>query len=100
TRSGSRKYKNILKNPHVAFVITSEHPPKTIQLEGIASEVTDATEQTNYFTQLVAKASESTIMPPVSQLVDGEMVFMKIATNWARFGSFEVLKEGDKFIET
>lgn len=99
TRSGSRKYKNILKNPNVSFVITSEHPPKTVQLEGTAREVIDAHEQVEFFDKLVAKASESNLMPPVSQMVEGEMVFMKITTSWARFGNFEIMKEGDKFVE-
>ena len=100
TRSESRKYKNIQNNPHVSFTVTSEHPPKTIQLEGTAAEVVDAIEQTNYFDKLVAKATESNFMPPVSQMVTGEMVFMKITTTWARCGNFEVMKEGEKFIET
>lgn len=100
TRSESRKYKNIQHNPHVAFTVTSEHPPKTIQIEGTAAEVMDPIEQSNYFDKLVAKATESTFMPPVSQLVTGEMVFMKITTTWARCGNFEVMKEGEKFVET
>ena len=100
TRSESRKHKNIQKNPAVAFVITSIHPPKTIQLEGVAAEALDPQDEINYFDKLVAKATENTIMPPVSQLVTGEMVFMKISTTWARFGNFEVFKEGDKFTET
>jgi nitroimidazol reductase NimA-like FMN-containing flavoprotein (pyridoxamine 5'-phosphate oxidase superfamily) len=29
TREGSRKYLNILKNPHVSFVVTREHPAHT-----------------------------------------------------------------------
>lgn len=100
TRSGTRKYQNITKNPSVSFVISSEHPPKTIQIEGSATEVVDAQEQLQYFDKLVAKASESNMMPPVSQMVTGEVVFMKISTTWARFGNFEVMKEGDKFVET
>lgn len=100
TRSESRKYKNIQKNPHVAFTITREHPPITIQLEGTAAEVIDVIEQNEYFQNLVAKATESTFMPPVSQMVAGEMVFMKITTAWARCGNFEVMKEGEKFVET
>ncbi len=99
TRSESRKYKNLQKNPHASFVVTTEHPPKTIQAEGTVAEVTDPHEQINYFDKLVAKATESNLMPPVSQLVTGEMVFMKISTNWVRFGNFEIMKEGDKFIE-
>lgn len=99
TRSQSRKYKNIQNNPNASFVITSEHPPKTIQLEGTVAEVVDSNEQINYFEKLVAKATESTFMPPVSQMVEGELVFMKFSTHWARVGDFEVMKEGDKFIE-
>lgn len=100
TRTGSRKYKNIIKNPQASFVVTSVHPPKTFQLEGTVTEVTDTHEQTEYFDKLVAQATENTPMPPVSQIVTGEMVFMKLSTTWARMGNFEVMKEGDKFVET
>ena len=100
TRSESRKYKNLQKNPNVSFVITSEHPPKTIQLEGTVSEVMDPNEQITYYDKLMAKATGSNPMPPVSQIVAGELVFMKISILWARFGDFEIMKEGDKFIET
>lgn len=100
TRSESRKYKNLQKNNNASFVITSEHPPKTIQLEGTVAEVSDPNEQLTYFDKLVAKATESSFMPPVSQMVAGEMVFMKLSTSWARIGAFEVMKEGDKFTET
>ena len=100
TRSASRKYKNIQNNPHVSFTVISEHPPVTIQLEGTAAEVMDPTEQTTYYDKLIAKATATTPMLPVSQIVTGEMVFMKITTTWARCGNFEIMKEGEKFIET
>ena len=99
TRSGSRKYKNITKNQHVSFVVSSEHPPKTVQLEGSASEVTDPNEQIDYFHKLTAKIAESSAIPPVEQMVAGEMVFMKITIIWARLGDFVLMKEGDRFTE-
>lgn len=99
TRESSRKYKNIKRNPRVAFVVSSETPPQTVQMEGEAHEVTDVHEENDYFTKLVALASEKNVMPPVSQMEDGRMVFMKIAVDWARSGNFETLKEGDKFVE-
>lgn len=99
TRESSRKYKNIKRNPRVAFVVSSENPPLTVQLEGEAQEVTDPHEENEYFMKLVALASEQNVMPPVSQMDDGRMIFMKIATDWARSGNFETLKEGDKFVE-
>lgn len=100
TRSSSRKYKNIQTNPQVSFVITNEHPPKTMQFEGTASEVTDPEEQIKYYDMLMARATSSNPMPPVTQIATGELVFLKITTMWARFGDFEVMKEGNKFIET
>lgn len=99
TRKASRKYRNIQTNPNVAFVITTENPAKTIQLEGTAEEASP-NEQSKYFSHLVSIASERNFMPPVSQLNDSEMVFMKINTSWICMGNFEVMKEGDKFVET
>lgn len=99
TRESSRKYKNIKRNPRVAFVVSTENPPATIQFEGEAQEVTDPHEVNEYFTRLVALASEKNAIPPVSQIDDGKMMFMKIATDWARSGNFETLKEGDRFVE-
>lgn len=99
TRESSRKYKNIKRHPRVAFVVSSIDPPQTVQLEGEAHEVTDAQEESEHFAKLVSLAAEKTIMPPVSQMEDGKIVFMKITTDWARSGNFETLKEGDKFIE-
>lgn len=100
TRSSSRKYKNIQANSSVSFVITDEHPPKTIQLEGTATEVTDPDEQIKYYDMLMARVTENNPMPPVTQIAAGELVFLKMTTTWARFGDFEVTKEGNKFIET
>jgi nitroimidazol reductase NimA-like FMN-containing flavoprotein (pyridoxamine 5'-phosphate oxidase superfamily) len=98
-RESSRKYKNIKRNPRVAFVVSSENPPQTVQIEGEAQEVSDPHEENEYFTKLVALASEKNVIPPVSQMEDGRMVFMKIVTDWARSGNFETLKEGDRFVE-
>ena len=100
TRAESRKFKNIGTNPNVSFVITGENEPYTIQLEGKASIVTDPKQENEFFTKLVSLASKYMVMPPVSQMNNGEIIFMRISTEWVRFGNFEVLKEGDKFIET
>lgn len=98
-RSSSRKYKNLEKNPHGAFVTTSPNHPITIQFEGTVSRVTDPHEESELFTKLVALASASTDMPPVMQMDDSETVFMKMTPSWARTGNFEVMRSGDMFTE-
>jgi pyridoxine/pyridoxamine 5'-phosphate oxidase len=101
TREGSRKYMNILKNPHVSFVVTHEHPAHTVQLEGIAHEVTDAHEEDEHFSKLISLAVESNFVPPVSQRVaEGRIMFIKMTPTWARVGNFETSIGGDEFTET
>jgi len=99
TRKNSRKYKNIEHNPKVAFVITNEHPSKTIQYEGIASEVSDTEETIEFFNALITKATGSDPMPPVIQMEGGEMAFMKITPTWIRYGDFQLMKQGEMFDE-
>jgi uncharacterized pyridoxamine 5'-phosphate oxidase family protein len=99
TRYESRKYKNLMKNPSMAFVLTSELPPKTVQVEGTAAEVIDPQEQVTYFDKLIAKANEGLALLPVEQIPAGEMVFMKMTPTWIRYGNFELMKEGDKFVQ-
>jgi general stress protein 26 len=99
TRTESRKYENIVKNPRVAFVVTSERPPKTIQIEGTASQMVDEIEADGMYTKLVSQAIESSLIPPISQLREGAVVFMKITPVWIRCGDFTLLKEGDVFVE-
>lgn len=99
TREGSRKYKNLKRDHRVSFVVTSEKPPKTIQCEGVAHEVTKPYEENEYFTDLVSLASKHTLLPPVSQIGGSKMVFLKITPSWIRVGNFEVMREGDTFRE-
>ena len=100
TRDGSRKYKNILKNKNVAFVMATENPPQTLQLEGIASVHDDLDEQKYMFQELVGLASSKHFSAPISQQTkSGGLQFIKISPTWIRFGNFEVRKHGDMFEE-
>ncbi len=99
TRSDSRKYKNITANPHVAFVIYSENPPETIQIEGIASAITDPYEQTVLFSSLVDLATKDDSVPPVDQISESEIMFIKISTTWARLGDFEIERKEELFTQ-
>lgn len=97
TKTSTRKYANLRQNPQMAFVLTANHPPKTIQIEGKVEEVMDPEEQTTYYGQLVEKARNNVSMPPIEQIAAGEVVFMKLVPDWIRVGSFELMREGDHF---
>lgn len=99
TKTSTRKYGNLMQNPNMAFVLTGDHPPKTIQIEGKATEVMDPNEQLTYYGQLVEKARGNVSMPPIEQIAAGEVVFMKLVPEWIRCGNFELHREGDHFLE-
>src|SRR3989338_5542405 len=99
TRAGSRKYQNGLKNPNISFVTFTENPPKTLQLEGTLSVVTDPKAQRELFLELVTLATERNLVPPISQMDTSEVMFMKITPTWVRFGNFELGRNGDMFQE-
>lgn len=98
-REDSKKYQNILNNPNVAFVVTQENPPKTLQFEGTAHIVTDPHEENEFFSKLVSIATEKSAIPPVSQTHGGKIIFVKLSPRWVRFGNFELSKEGEVFQE-
>ncbi len=99
TRSDNRKYKNISANPRVSFVIFSENPPETIQIEGIATAITDPDEQAALFSETVARAAKNNAVPPIDKISESEIMFIRIAATWARLGNFEIEKNGDIFTE-
>lgn len=91
TRMGSRKYQNILRDQNVAFSIAVETPPKTLQVEGVASLVSNPEAQRTLFPKLVELATSRNCMPPIAQEFDtSEIAFIKVAPRWARFGDFQI----------
>lgn len=99
TKDSTRKYKNILKNENVSFVVVTEEPPQTLQLEGVASVHSDAGDQKHLFEELVGLASFRHFSAPINQQPAGGLQFVKISPTWLRFGNFEVRKHGDTFEE-
>lgn len=99
TRSTSRKYKNIVENPNVSFVIYTENPPQTIQIEGVATRITDPAEQAKLFSEVVTLANSTSAQPPIDQIGESEIAFIKVSATWARLGNFEIERTGELFTE-
>ncbi len=91
TKADTGKYKNIMKNPMVAFAVASENPAGTVQLKGKAEVVTDADLQRDLFPKIIEHAKSRTGFPPIEQYSKtGEAMFFKVTPTWARFFDFEV----------
>jgi len=101
TRSGSRKYQNIQHNSAVALVITHPVEAITIQLHGIAEEVTDPADAQHAIDHLTAASATRTIKRhwlPVKRLQDlqgGRFTIIKIRPTWIRFSDFRDEEEKD-----
>lgn len=93
TRKNSTKYKNILKNPNVSFVIFGETPATTLQIRGTAKIVHDISTLLSIYKTLIEKTVSSGHIPPISDLDASVMVAIKIKPTWARFGDFTHDKE-------
>lgn len=99
----SRKYKNILHNPKVAFAIYSANPARTIQIKGEAGAITDEKEKASHLEGLQSAAKAKSVLPPVNQIGDisgkSEIVVVKITPTWARLGDFDIYREHNMFHE-
>ena len=97
TRDITKKYKNIIENKNVAFVVSKEIPPQTLQIEGVGSVHNNPEDQKDLYKELVGLASSKHFSPPVSQINSGGLAFIKISPTWIRFGNFEVRKHDNIF---
>lgn len=100
TRTESRKYINIKNNPNVAFVVGTETPPQTLQIEGTASVLERPEDFSFLFSDLVKMTVERHFVPPITQMTNsGDVFFMKITPTWVRLGNFEIRRNGEMFEE-
>ncbi len=99
TRAESRKAINLRSNNHVSYVVASENPPQTLQVEGEVSWVDEPEMQKVLFKDLVEFSAKNYFSAPIAQMPNSELIFLKISPNWMRFGNFEIRREGDMFLE-
>ncbi len=78
TYSNSRKYKNILANPHVAFTVGDESKI-TVQLEGKAYELSE--KELNEYTSPFFKKNPAANANPKEK-------YFKIVPTWIRYSNY------------
>jgi general stress protein 26 len=97
TRRDSQKYKNIAANPAVSVVVSNLELMVTVQIEGTATEVTDATELQQFMDTMLKISMERSQMErwmaPVHLLKNGDFVVMKVSPQWMRVGDFRDIQQ-------
>ena len=100
TKIDSRKYASIKANPPVAVTVGHLDVPQTLQIEGIAVELTgqeDKNEHVPALMEMLSKNNPSFL--PIAKM-DSEVVVMWIEPKWVRWGDFSVEAIGNEHMFT
>lgn len=102
TLSSTRKYAGLSAHPQVAFTVANPDVPQTLQLEGIAMDITLDKDAPAKKDELVAVLnSNNWFYGPITKLDPAEVVVVWVRPTWVRWadyafeeaGSAHVLKE-------
>lgn len=95
TLFSSRKYEAIRANPAVAFTVGTLDVPQTLQIEGVASELSHEDEKKEHISDLVkVLTSNSQYYAPVTKFDPSEVVMIWIQPKWVRWGDFSSVESG------
>ena len=100
TKIGSKKYESIQAHPQVAFVVGKSEIPQTLQIEGVASEITNDSDKSVHVQALMRVMSQH--IPgyvPLAKM-DGSMTLMWIQPKWIRWGDFSTETIGNENVFT
>lgn len=97
SRRDSRKLKNILENPDVAFVAFQQNPDMTLQARGKAEVVTDIGHITEKYSTLLKRMFDGGNTPPILNIGMAEVELVKVTPTWMRFGNFSHQEKSDMF---
>ena len=95
TKTFSRKYTNLEKNPHAALVIGTENEPATAQIQGIAEKITDPEEFDKRMEMLKQNFFKNDYVAPLFQMAPekNDLVIYKVIPSWIRWLDLRSEKE-------
>lgn len=96
TKRGSRKYAAMMAHPQVAFTLGRQEIPQTLQIEGVASELTGTEDQDAHVPDLMnVLAQQKPGMVPAGKM-DGDLAVMWLQPKWIRWGDFSKAALGNE----
>ena len=89
TLANTRKAGDLRRDPHAAFVVSETDTPRTIQIEGKVTDLTDTVELDPMLTNFVHKLmSHERYGIPLTRFDASELKFFRLAPEWVRWGDF------------
>ncbi len=96
TKRGSRKYNAIKAHPQVAFTVGTQDTPRTLQIEGLASELESTEDREKHIPDLMNVLSQQTSRFVPAGKLDGELSVLWIRPTWIRWADFSKKEIGNE----
>ena len=91
TLANTRKVADLKKNQHVAFVVAEPDVPRTIQMEGTTTDLTDTAELDPMLSEFVHRLmSHGRYGIPLARFDASELRFFRLIPTWVRWGDFTI----------
>jgi general stress protein 26 len=89
TLQNTRKVSDIAANPHAAFVVSEMERPRTLQIEGVVTDLTDTATIDPILSDFVKRLMAHTQYGiPIAHLDGSEIKFYRLTPDWVRWGDF------------
>jgi general stress protein 26 len=89
TLKNTRKVSDMASNPHAAFVISETERPRTLQMEGMITDLTDTATIDPTLSDFIQRLMDHTKYGiPITRLDESEIKFYRLAPEWVRWGDF------------
>ncbi len=99
TLPSSRKYQALSAHPQVAFTTMREDVPQTIQIEGMAKDITlDRDVQEKVPTLMAALKSNPFFSPPITKLDAEKPAIIWIRPTWIRWADYAFAAQGTEHV--
>jgi general stress protein 26 len=95
----SRKYQALLAHPQVAFTVSTPEVPQTLQIEGVAMDISLSDEAAKIKEELFAVLNSNPwFYGPVSKLDPSMSAIVWIRPTWVRWADYAFAEDGDAHI--
>lgn len=92
----SRKFDALTERPDVAFTISSEEVPQTLQIEGTASDISSDFEAGSKKDELFELLSKGPYFnPPISKMDTADTAIVRIVPTWIRWADYAFSEDGN-----
>ena len=99
TLGSSRKYKALTAHPQVAFTVIREDAPQTIQIEGMAKDITLDSEVDAKTVKIMEALNKNPYFyAPITKLDTETPVIIWLRPTWIRWADYAFAKEGSEHV--